>query len=213
MNILDEVKKIRDYLKENMDDQQNPIDCSMPMIPPYKGNSAIKLIVLGQDPTIQNIESRKQIKITLNLDREGSLKIYLSKICDGIGITLDNIYATNIFKYFYTNPPAETLDILRKHLANNIDVLNEELKPYPNVPVITLGEPVLELIAKESANRKVRFYWGYDDNNFYVLRNRDNILDRLVFPFPHQPSLRKEHYSRIFDNYIAFLKHNIGVQF
>jgi len=47
--------------------------------------------------------------------------------------------------------------------------------------------------------------------NFYNLNEKYTILERLVFPFPHQPSLRKEHYSRNLDHYISFMKHQLDV--
>jgi hypothetical protein len=60
---------------------KNPIDLVLKVIPPFKGASEIKLIVIGQDPTIRNVSSRKNITCTLNLDKNNSLKTYIGSIC------------------------------------------------------------------------------------------------------------------------------------
>ncbi|MGE5437901.1 MAG: hypothetical protein ACM3O3_11780, partial [Syntrophothermus sp.] len=53
----------------------------------YKGNSEIKLIILGQDPTVKNEKSRSKISTVLNLDKQGALKSYLNNICNQLRIT------------------------------------------------------------------------------------------------------------------------------
>ena len=132
-----ELKLIFDQLT---DDSSNPIEKER-FIPPYFGGSDIKLIIIGQDPTIKNEKQRAKIKSTLNLDKDGALKRYVEQICIGLGISINNVYATNIFKYFYSEPPAKTFDVLKKHLSPNLRLLNKELSAFPNIPVLTLGEP------------------------------------------------------------------------
>lgn len=69
---------------------------------PFLGEGEIRLIVLGQDPTVKNEKSRAGIRTVLNLDKEGSLKRYLRRICQGLGIGLEeNVYATNVVKNFF----------------------------------------------------------------------------------------------------------------
>lgn len=58
---------------------ENPIDLNFPVISPYIGNDVIKLIVIGQDPTIRNVKSRKNISFTLNLDKSNSLKTWFNR--------------------------------------------------------------------------------------------------------------------------------------
>ena len=49
----------------------------------------IRLIVIGQDPTMKNEGRRETIETVLNLDKpRGSPYKYLSQICDGLGLDL-----------------------------------------------------------------------------------------------------------------------------
>jgi hypothetical protein len=68
-----------------------------------------------------------------DLDKNGSLKTYIEKVCIGLGFTLKNVYATNIFKYFYTYPPDNTMDVLEKHLDANL--ILQKKKNFPAFPM------------------------------------------------------------------------------
>lgn len=82
-------------------------------VPPFIGKDEIKLVVIGQDPTVRNPKSRKSVTCTLNLNKQNSaLYRYIKRLCDGLGITMENVYATNLFKYFYSIPPANTPEVL-----------------------------------------------------------------------------------------------------
>ena len=53
----------------------------LPIPEPFIGNGRIKLIILGQDPTVKNMESRKKIRTVLNLDKKQcSLYHYIKRI-------------------------------------------------------------------------------------------------------------------------------------
>ena len=125
-------------------------------------------------------------------------------------ISIENIYATNIFKYFYTIPPAQTMSVLQAHLAPNLELLKEELSKFPKAKIITLGQPVLQLLAGEK--KRVREYWDYNKNtgksnrNCTLCKAEDNLLGRDFYPFPHQPSIRKEFYNVHLGEYIAFVR-------
>lgn len=122
-------------------------------VPPYIGMDEIKLVVIGHDPTERNPESRKNVTCTLNLNKQNSaLYRYIKRLCDGLGITMENVYATNLFKYFYSIPPANTPEVLKSHLHPNLELLKEELSSLnlsAEYPVITLGEPVLNLLLNQ----------------------------------------------------------------
>ncbi len=203
---------IRSELKLTKDFLDNPIDLKLPVIPPFKGNGDIRLVILGQDPTIRNENSRRRISCTLNLDRRNALRTYIERICCELNISIENIYATNLFKYFYTLSPAKTMHVLRSHLQPNLDLLIQELSEYKNVPVISLGEPVLQLLTDDRT--KVREFWDYDlttkasGNHFRYSKASDNQLKTDLFPFPHQPSLRKIFYKDNLVDYIKFFKNN-----
>ena len=71
---------------------------------PYHPSPAepVKLIILGQDPTIQNPNSRAKVDVVLNLDKSNSLRTYISGITRDLGIDIDkNVYATNLLKCFF----------------------------------------------------------------------------------------------------------------
>lgn len=204
----------RDCLKFCKDYPGNPIDDSLLPIPPFKISDQIKLIIVGQDPTIRNKIKRKNIETTLNLDKQGPLRKYILDICSILEINIQNIYATNVFKYFYKDPPSATFHILQNHLYPNLKLLKEELSNFPNLPVITLGEPVLKLLSKDQNNSEIKYYWDYNHNtktsnkNFKYCQEKDNLLDRKLFPMPHQPSISKGFYSIFFKEYCDFIIYN-----
>ena len=182
----------------------------------HKGSGTIKLIILGQDPTIKNKERRKFIKKVLNLDKYGKLRSYLVSICNGLGVDLDvNVYATNYLKNFFIKPPAQIkeVDIFQSFEPYWLPVLLEEIKPFPNVPIISLGQPLLSAMVKSNASAFVRDYWGYKVNwksgeggTYRYLKPELNKTGRIIFPFPHQPSLNKEFYRNRLAEYIYFIK-------
>ena len=210
MDLIKEVENHRQHLKEKRDFEVNPIDLSLPVIPPFRGKKQIKLILLGQDPTVKVAASRQKISCTLNLDKNNSLRKYVDRICNILGITLENIYATNLYKYFYSIPPARTPEVLLNHLPENLDLLKKELLIYGKIPVLTLGEPVLQLLTHP--NNKVKRYWDYDirkkisNGNFLCLEAKDNLLNLDVFPLPHQPSLHYNLYNTNLENYLQIVK-------
>lgn len=188
-------------------------------VPPYIGTDEIKLVVIGQDPTVRNPKSRKNVTCTLNLNKQNSaLYRYIKRLCDGLGITMENVYATNLFKYFYSTPPANTPEVLRSHLQPNLELLKEELSSLclpTGCLVITLGEPVLKLLLNQNVpnnEKKVRFYWGYDsrtkepNRNFRFVEKSKNALAYRLYPFCHQPSMRKEFYKGMMEHYIEYVR-------
>lgn len=60
--IVSKAKSIRDVLKRTSDFKENAIDDSLAPVLPYCGGKDVKLIILGQDPTIKN-ESTRALKI------------------------------------------------------------------------------------------------------------------------------------------------------
>ena len=178
---IDFEKELKLIFEQLTDDSSNQIKQEEDIVFPYQGGPDIKLIIIGQDPTIRNEKQRAKIKYTLNLDKEGALKRYVKQICEGLGISIKNVYATNVFKYFYSVPPANTFDVLKEHLAPNLRLLNKELSVFPNIPIITLGEPVLKLLMGND-KAKVRKYWGYEpETKFDFVTADENKLNRTGF--------------------------------
>lgn len=212
MDILSEALEIRDSLKMSSEFKENPIDTDLLPIPPFSISDDIKLIVIGQDPTIKNKDRRKYITSTLNLDKNGSIRNYIQKICDLMEIRLENVYGTNVFKYFYTVPPANTFNVLVAHIEPNLRLVKREIQSYPNAAVITLGEPILRLLTQQDFPKKMVYYWDYNrktkrtDRDFKHSSSEMNHLSRDFFPFPHQPSIIKKFYSETLNQYVGYMR-------
>jgi len=192
------------------------IDTSLTPPDPFRGRGKIKLIILGQDPTVQDPEYRKKIKIALLLNQQGGLRRYVGNICKGLGIDLEeNIYATNLLKNFFTVPPdtrrKEDPEFFRKAADYWIPLLKEEIAEFENVPVLSLGQPVLNCLTKSTDEVLIRYSWGYEGpakygQNFGYIKPEENVLSRIIFPFPHLPGLRHKFYRQQMDGYLAFMK-------
>lgn len=218
--MIDDIKvKANNILSQLFQDEKlsKHLDPTLGIPEPYRGTGTIRLIVLGQDPTIKDIAKRKNIKTVLNLDTNGSARGYLAGVCLGLGLDLkQNVYATNLFKNFFTSPPTgiKGRDILKEYLDPWLRLLQEELAPFDNVPVITLGEPVLKLLLEGDSLHPLREHWGYVAKwqsgllfrELKYVKPEDNRLQRTLFPFPHQPTLRKGFYRIRRNDYIDFMK-------
>ncbi len=206
--------------------QDNPplscyVDASLPIPKVFAGDREIKLIVLGQDPTVKNPESRKTIMTVLNLDKGGSLRRYLEDVCGKLGIDLDhNVYATNLLKNFFVAPPTQIspIDVLDVFGDIWLPFLKEELSVFPDIPVLTLGEPLLSVVVVEGVNAQVRYYWGYRRDwqtsppvDFRCIASAENRLAHRLFPFPHQPSLRKKFYAHNLASYVQYVRQELGI--
>ena len=199
------------------------VDCSLKIKIPevFIGKGQIKLIFLGQDPTVKSKKSRHQIKQVLNLDKNGRLKEYLNDICKKLDLDLEqNIYATNYYKNFFIDPPTtiREVDIFQEFQKYWLPLLRKEINQFPDVPIISLGEPLLNSVVRNGFPMKVRYYWGYTQKwrdgvcrpSNYINFDENN-LNRIIFPFPHQPSKdRIPFYQHKFEEYVSFVRNHIG---
>lgn len=213
-------------LAEMMLDKQlsTYLDGSLKIAEVYRGSGPIRLIILGQDPTVKDEQSRKEISKVLNLKGYGAIHNYLTRICLELGLDLDrNIYATNFVKNFFISPPTviekeKKVDVLALSAPYWLPVLRDELAEFPDLPVMTLGLPLLKQIIAEGASPQVRDYWDYKTNwkdlapvNWRYLEPNQNILNRIVFPMPHQPSYaRKPFYYKFLPDYLRFVKNKMA---
>lgn len=186
----------------------------------YNGGGKIKLIVIGQDPTIRNKASRKNITTVLNLDKPGKLQRYIFGICESLSIDPNTeLYATNLFKNFFEETPDYADNNLYKFFDYWFPVLQKEMYRLPDVPVMFLGDNVLEFLTLKGVDKHVRNYWGYTDNWHETGGNgtmkhiypHENLLNKIVFPFPQQPSIIKEFYASRLTAYTDFIKHIINL--
>lgn len=179
----------------------------------------IRLIVIGQDPTVKNEASRETIETVLNLDKtRGSLYKYISLICEGLGLDLcRHVYATNFTKNFFIRPPTQIVEcnLLHEFSQYWLPLLLEELSLFPSQPIVALGEPLLKTLSIDPKKALVRRYWGYTPDwirtkaVFSFVSKEENRLNRRLFPFPHQPSLRKRFYSTKLQSYLGYMKNTM----
>ena len=186
---------------------------------PFKGSKEIKLVILGQDPTVRDAKRRREIKSTLLLKQRGTLRTYISRICRLLDLKLDeNIYATNLLKNFFTEPPFDIeireAGFIKKAFDYWKDLLTTELEEYRGLPVITLGEPVVNCLVNEPI--RICRYWGYDEEKkshmeMRYIRPEENILNMTIFPFPHV--FKREvngFYLKRIETYTKFMRETIN---
>ena len=202
----------RQLIKEN--NFNDFIDAENEKIPkPYLLGKEIKLIIIGQDPTVRNENSRKDVTTVLNLNKEnGALFNYVNEIATRLNCDIhENVYATNLLKCFFTVPPASVKNLVFDQTKFWLPLLLKEIVAYPNAKIITLGEPVFQALVS-SGFKKVNKYWAYCGNttaivnNFSYCKAEDNKLHRTIFPFPHQPTKkRNKFYGQYFSVYAQYV--------
>lgn len=193
------------------------VDAPRPLPRPFLGAGEIKLVILGQDPTVERNESRDQVTTVLNLDRGGSLRTFLSDdVCKGLGLKLEeNVYATNVCKNFFTESPKRVKkpNLIAATASHWLPLLNMELGWFPRATVISLGEPVLSALVKSGASQDVRAYWGYRPDwqtvGFDPFRAVDAAgasTGRPFFPFIHKNTENMPFYAARIDDCLAFIR-------
>lgn len=202
---------------------QNDIDFEFEFLLPYskaENLSQIKLVIIGQDPTILNNteDSRKrQKKITTTLDlnnEKGNLRKYCNLISNNLGFNIDkDVYATNLSKCVFKEKPASN-GVLSKHSKHWLPLLQKELSVFSEkVIFISLGEPLLNQLT-HSNNKKVRYYWDYigdtkSGGDFKCNEAHENHLHKRIFPIGHQPTWSRNKFYKIYlEDYLNFIKNN-----
>jgi uracil-DNA glycosylase len=203
------------------------VETGLPIPRPYLGSGEIRLVIIGQDPTVQQQQQRAGIKTVLNLDKRGGLNTYLAQLCQDLGLSLANVYATNACKNFFVQPPTaiKEVNVLAASAPVWLPILQAELARFPNALVISLGEPVLSMLVKPCFPREMKYYWGYHrrwregkSNPMRPIAADESTVDRIIFPFVHQPTIRSqraEFYRVKRRDYLGFIrqKANSGKSF
>ncbi len=115
--------------------------------PFYKTGKGLKLLLIGQDPTIFDAPGRVNTVLMLNetKGRNGQLRKWLEKELFGIeNFNKIEIYATNLVKCQFNLPPTLSkggalkflkprFNLCKKHLAKEIENFNPDV-------ILTLGE-------------------------------------------------------------------------
>lgn len=187
------------------------IDDTLPVPRPFMGTGDIRLVILGQDPTVKAVATRKKIATVLMLDQTASkLREFLTGICTVLGMSLDdNVYATNVCKNFFTAPPKKlTTDVIDLSWPKWRPLLVEELARFPNAAILTLGKPILKVLVRDPAVKDLKHYWGHGE--YQLVEAQHSTLGRRFFPFPHITSFRtKPLYRTHRDNYLSFVRETV----
>ncbi len=185
---------------------------------PARGASRIRLMVVGQDPTVGVRKRRREMKSVLDArTREGPLRTHLSRLCSDLGLVMEeNAYVTNLVKGFFTVPPAlvKGVNLISLSAPHWIPLLKEEVAELPGVSILTLGQPAFDALINPGVNPQVRDYWGYvpdwekgSHGEFHVVEPEDNVLGRVLIPFPHINTARRHRfYLSRWKKYVAFAK-------
>lgn len=189
------------------------IDTRLPIPAPFMGRGDIRLVVLGQDPTIKNEAGRKNIRTVLNLNTSGALRRYIEQIAKALGLELENVYATNVCKHFFRSPPtviarAHGQNVLQLGADLTLPILRRELARFPDATLVSLGEPVLSSLVCNGGSPFVRTYWGYDEPRgmMSAIPASHSRVERTVYPLPHQPALRLSFYKSNLDSFLRFIR-------
>jgi uracil-DNA glycosylase family 4 len=179
-------------------------------IKPIRGANPLIMLV-GQDPTI----AKGQVYSVLDLENtSGTLYKYITDdILNHAGLTLNNIYATNLIKcQFPDNQTPKTIS--EKHKVKMKDFLfpffnnckhwffKEVHEIRPKI-ILSLGEPVHQLLIEEfSWNVPMRMKDAF--SNFYKV----NILNNNVLYIPciHINTRGHRHYKERWQKFILNLK-------
>jgi uracil-DNA glycosylase len=201
------------------------VDAELALPRPFLGTGEIHLVIIGQDPTVENKATRKKVTTVLMLDGKGHLSRFLSSVGERLDYSLENVYATNVCKNFFKETPtqikAETgIDVIGLSNPRWLPLLQEELSWFPNAAVLALGEPVLQSLVRTGYSQDVKTYWGYQREwsrkrfeSFKPVVAEQSVIDRMFFPFVHLNTNRKGRsgafYVARFNDYLDFIRDQI----
>jgi len=219
-NLMVQGRKVVEVLKADTEIGKY-IDPSLPVPKPFVGTGDIRLVILGQDPTVDEMSTRQAITTVLMLDKKGSnLHQFITDICTSLHISLDkNAYATNVCKNFFTEPPKNVAatDLIGLSWPKWRPLLVEELARFPKAAILTLGKPILRVLVRDSAVKDLKHYWGHVGDKamarhgeYRLVEVQHSRLGRPFFPFPHITNIRAtELYRTHRDNYLSFVRKEI----
>jgi len=126
----------------------SPSGTALRVIPYYKRGGGLRVVLIGQDPTIFNRPERVSEVLMLN-EENGQLSRWLRKIFGEDNFHALTLYATNLVKCSFAKPPSTSkaggLKFLKPYFQNCKDYLAEELLNFRPEFVLTLGEPAHKL--------------------------------------------------------------------
>ena len=128
-------------------------------------------------------------------DEKAKLTVFLISVCTALDITLkENVYATNLCKCFFTEPPrkVQSPKLIQETGPAWLDILRRELALFPDAAVISLGEPVLDVLLEVTARNRMKWFWGHHPRwkhiphrPFQRVEPDQSTLGRRFYPFIH----------------------------
>lgn len=186
---------------------------------PFLGSDDIRLVIIGQDPTVANRRSQLGITTALDLARPGPLRAYVAALCADFGLTLEQVYATNVCKMVFADTPTrlgkQGVDVLTIacDAGDWLGLLADEAAQFPGALVVSLGKPVLSLLVRDSSTR-LRDYWGYHPRwkeepllRPSVIQRASSTIARMIAPYPHLNSANKAFYRTARPDYSEYVRH------
>lgn len=180
---------------------------------PLEGANPLVLLV-GQDPTI----AKGQIYFVLDLDNpNGRLYKYIvSEILKPVGLTLENIYATDLIKCRFPNNQTPKI-ISKNHGLTIKDFISpffhncrrwffQEVRGIRPRVVLSFGEPTHQMLVEE-------FGWDVPSKmrEAFGCVYKVSLLDNKIFYAPciHINTKGKAHYRKLWPKFIQNLKEAI----
>ncbi|MCB9457411.1 MAG: hypothetical protein H6671_15610 [Anaerolineaceae bacterium] len=193
------------------------VDWNRTLPKPFHGSGDIRLVIIGQDPTVRLKSSRDQVNMVLDLDKKNSnLYRFLNKVCEALGLSLnEHVYATNAYKNFFTQPPTsiKQVNVLEFSAPVWLPVLQYELNSFPQAAVMSLGQPVLSMLVKSDhrQDRSVCYYWGHPSfpgaEQFKSVSAEESTVNRRIFPMVHLNTRNTNRFYHANEtNYINYMK-------
>ncbi|MBI5892474.1 MAG: hypothetical protein HZB79_02300 [Deltaproteobacteria bacterium] len=123
-------------------------DFMLQVEPFLKNGERIRLMLVGQDPTI--FKKPERVKSVLMLDQENSqLSRWLKDLFGSNNFQSLTLYATNLIKCSFNKPPSTTqeggLNFLMPYFKNCMEYLKDEVCKFKPNLLLTLGEPAHKL--------------------------------------------------------------------
>lgn len=122
--------------------------CTLNVRPYFKSGGDTRLMLIGQDPTIFRKQERVNCVLMLD-DPNSQLSRWLKGMFGAHNFDKLTIYATNIVKCTFSQPPSITqqggLKFLLPYFEHCKKYLLTEIQQYKPTLVITLGEPAHKL--------------------------------------------------------------------
>jgi len=160
----------------------------------YCGSDDIKVLIIGHSPAIKN---KRRVETVLDFDREKSnLRRYIAdNLLDPLGITIENIYCTNLMKCFTDELPEskekKSPGTIKAITDNCFSLLEKEILAVNPKIVISLSETVLKIMTTRFIGKALRMKESFARPFDIAIQGKTYTY----IPIVHIPKPRiKDHY-------------------